>query len=261
MELTYYLRIVARRWPFAVIGLLLTLALTVAFLQRQPLVYRSTATMVIRPRTVNSEDNVRAIDTLTRGVEISSTYATIARSELIRNRAKANLDPSLDTSGTKVSSEVVTSTSILEVDVTGREPEAAAALAAEVTRQTVTYVAELQNVYELQIIDEPQIPNRPVAPKRRLILGTGVFFGVGVGIVFALLAEAAARPARSRRMRYQASRRIRRRGHGGYANPLTQPFGDLEDETATPRRTDDFEAQMSSLLGGDRGRRSRGPGP
>ena len=233
MELTYYLRIVGRRWPFAIIGLLLTTALTFAFLQQQPLVYKATGTMVVRPRTVNSADGVRAIDTLTRGVEISSTYATIARSDLILARAKEGVDPSLDTAGTRVSSEVVTSTSILEVSVTGGDPQVVAALAAEVTRVTVAYVGELQPVFELQTIDEPQLPTRPIAPNRPLVLGTGVLFGVGVGVLFAFLAEAAARPARARQMRREVSQRVRGRRRSSYGSQFMEPLDDLGDETPT----------------------------
>jgi len=212
MELTYYFRIIGRRWPFVLVGLLLTVGLTVVFLQRQPLVYRSTSTVVVRPQTVDSEDGVRAIDTLTRGVEITSTYATIARSDLIRNRATERLDPSLDTSGTKVSSEVLTATSILEISVTGGDPEGVTTVASAIAHEMVAYVGELQNVFELQILDEPQVPDSPVAPKEKLILGTGVVLGLGVGIAFAFLAEAAARPARVRQLNRKAARRGVRSG-------------------------------------------------
>jgi uncharacterized protein involved in exopolysaccharide biosynthesis len=207
MELTYYFRIIGRRWPLVLIGLLLTIGLTVVFLQRQPLVFRSTSTVVVRPQTVDSEDGVRAIETLTRGVEITSTYATIARSDLIRGRATERLDPTLDTSGTEVSSEVVTATSILEISVTGGDREVVTALASAVAHEMVAYVGELQNVFELQILDEPQLPDGPIAPKEKLILGTGVVLGAVVGIVFALLAEAAARPARVRQLNRKAARR------------------------------------------------------
>lgn len=258
MELTYYLRIVGRRWPFAIIGLLITTGLTFAFLQRQPFVYQSTGTMVVRPRTVNSADGVRAIDTLTRGVEISSTYATIARSNLIRERAKERLGPSVDTAGTTVSSEVVTATSILEVSVTGRDPEVVTAFATEITRETVAFVGELQPVFELQIIDEPQLPTRPIAPKRTLILGTGVVFGLGVGVVFALLAEAAARPARARRMRQEVSKRVRGRRRDSYGNRFLQSIGDLQDET--PTTTHGLDAEAAELrIAADSGTRAGGP--
>jgi uncharacterized protein involved in exopolysaccharide biosynthesis len=238
MDLTYYLRVVGRHWFVAVIGLVITVGLTAVFVQRQPSVYQSTGTMVVRPRPVNTEDGVRAIDTLTRGVEISSTYATIARSDLIRDRAKANIDPELDISGTSISSEVVTSTSILEVSVTGGDPDVVHALAAEVTRQTVAYVGELQEVFELQIIDEPQLPDDPIAPNRPLMLATGAVFGIIVGVLFALIAEAVSGPARARR-RYARSRF----GRGERFRKL------IEDDHATPpSATESFDRDVAGFL-------------
>jgi len=238
MDLMYYLRVVGRHWLVAIVGLALTVALTAVFVQRQPFVYQSAGTMVVRPRPVNTDDGVRAIDTLTRGVEISSTYATIARSDLIRDRAKVNIDPGLDTSGTSISSEVVTSTSILEVSVTGGDPDAVHALAAEVTRQTVAYVGELQNVFELQIIDEPQLPDDPIAPNRPLMLATGVVFGIVVGVLFALIAEAVSGPARARR-RYARSRF----GRGDRFRSL------IKDDPATPpSATESFDRDAARFL-------------
>lgn len=239
MDLTYYLRTIGRHWFFALIGLVLTVVLTVIFVEQQPFVYSSTGSMVVRPRTVNTDDGVRAIETLTRGVEISSTYATIARSDLILDRAKEQIGPEIDTSDASVSSEVVTSTSILEVTVTGGNPEVVHALASEITRQTVAYVGELQNVYELQVIDEPQVPTRPVAPNRTLLIGTGVIFGVAVGIVFALLAELVSRPARTRR-RYARSRITRRdwlRSSGRNEPTYRSTNGNVDNGAASPSAT------------------------
>jgi capsular polysaccharide biosynthesis protein len=198
MDLYNYLTMVRRRWAVAFLGFLTTITLTVTFVDQQPSIYETEATFVIRPRTVNTADGVRAIDTLTRGVEISSTYATIARSDLIRDRAEQRVDPALNTSGLKVSSQVVTSTNILEVTVSGQDPEAIQALATEISQATVEYVAELQPVFELQILDTPQLPGSPVAPNRPLIIGTGVVLSVAVSVIFALIAEASARPSRGK---------------------------------------------------------------
>lgn len=222
MDLYRYLQMMRRRWLFTAIGFLLTAGLTVAFVNEQPSVYESTGTFVIRPRTVNADDDLRAIDTLTRGVEVSSTFATVARSDLIRDRAKLRLDTGTPTSGMTVTSEVVTSTNILEVAVTGGDPEAVHALATAVGEETVAYVADLQRVYELQILDAPRLPTRPVAPNRPLIIGTGIVFGFGVGMVFALLAEGFARPPSPRYFSDQLTEALRnnrsfsyRRGDNG----------------------------------------------
>ncbi len=250
MDLMYYLRVVGRHWLIAVIGLALTVGLTAIFVQRQPSVYQSTGTMVVRPRALNAEEGVRAIDALTRGVEISSTYAAIARSDLIGDRAKANIDPELDTSGTSISSEVVTSTMLVDVSVAGPDPEVVTALAREITDESVAYVTELQNVYELEVIDQPETPGDPIAPNRTLLLGTGLFFGVAVGVVFALLAEAASRTARLRR-RYA-------RSQTGPSEWLRRLVSD--DSSAASARSEAAQIRDAEpMLAGQRqsGRRSR----
>jgi capsular polysaccharide biosynthesis protein len=216
MDLYRYLQIMRRRWLFTAIGFLLTAGLTVAFVNEQPSVYESTATFVIRPRTMNADDDLRAIDTLTRGIEVSSTFATVARSDLIKDRAKLRLDTFTATSGMTVTSEVVTSTNILEVSVTGGDPEAVHALATAVGDETVAYVANLQRVYELQTLDAPRMPGRPVAPNRPLIIGTGIALGVGVGMVFALLAEGFAGPPSPRYLSDQLTEALRDNRSGSY---------------------------------------------
>ena len=221
MELHHYLRIVRKRWPFVVIGFLLTTALTFVFVNRQPSIYESKATFVIRARTLNSADGVKAIDALTRGVEISSTFATVARSELIRERAEERMDSALNTSGLRVSSEVLTSTNILELTVSGSDPDAVHGLATAIGDETVDYIAALQQVFELQNLDAPKVPTNPVAPNRRLILATGMVFGVAIGAVFALLAEGLSRRPRPRQFERQLARALRTN------QPFSTRYGNL----------------------------------
>jgi capsular polysaccharide biosynthesis protein len=209
MELHYYLRIARRRWLLVIIGFLLTTALTYVFVDRQPLVYESKATFLIRPNALNSADGVRAVDALTRGVEISSTFATVARSDLIRQRAEARLASTEDTSGLSVESAVLTSTNILELRVTGTNPSTVHALARAIGNETVAYIADLQQVFGLQILDAPTLPDDPVAPNKPLLLGTGMVFGVAVGLVFALLAEGLSVQPRPKQFERQLAQALR----------------------------------------------------
>jgi hypothetical protein len=124
---------------------------------------------------------------------------------VVRDRAEQRLDAAIDTSGLSVSSEVVTSTNILELTVTGGDPQAVHALATAVGEETIVYVADLQRVYDLRALDAPHVPDDPVAPNRPLIIGTGVVFGLGVGMVFALLAEGYARRPKPRQFTAQLS--------------------------------------------------------
>lgn len=209
MDLFSYLQVVRRRWVFALLGLALTTGLTAMFVDSRPPVYEARGTLVVRPRTVDPGDGLRAIETLTRGVEITSTFATIARSDLIKEHAQRRVGPGIDTSGLKVSSEVLTTTNIVEVTVSGRDPEAVHALATAVADETMDYVGDLQQAFELQILDAPELPDDPVAPNRPLLLGTGVVLGCGIGVLFAVLAEGFARPPKPRHFNEQLTSALR----------------------------------------------------
>jgi capsular polysaccharide biosynthesis protein len=254
MDLYDYLQVMRRRWLVTAIGFLLTAGLTFAFVDRQPSIYESTGTFVVRPRTTNSADGLKAIDALTRGVEITTTFATVARSDLVKQRAEQRLDPDVHKSGLTVSSEVLTSTNVLEVTVRGGDPEATHALATAIGDETVAYVSELQTVYDLRVLDAPSVPRVPVAPKRRLLIGTGIVLGLVVGMLFALLAEGFARTPKRRNFDQQLSKALRNSGSLSYS------YGDIdtseEDDARTPHMTNGRHPDAA----GDRRPTARAPG-
>jgi len=88
VELTRYLHIVRRRRGIALSAFAVTAVATLILVLPQPWVYESTGTMLVRPRASSTPaETVDASDLLIRGVKIGATYATIARSDLIRDRA------------------------------------------------------------------------------------------------------------------------------------------------------------------------------
>lgn len=181
MELKAYLEIVKKRWVVAVIGLLATIAFTAFVASGQEPSYESTGTYVVRPRPVADGDTVRAIDTLVRGVEINSTFASIASSDLIKAQARDRVGDAVDTSGLKTSGKVVTGTNIIELSVSGGDPEAVYALAVAIGEETISYVAELDDTFELAPLDAPRLPKNPVGPNTALTIATGAFLGLLLG--------------------------------------------------------------------------------
>ncbi|MFP3914998.1 MAG: hypothetical protein ACLFWM_08995 [Actinomycetota bacterium] len=189
MDLSRYWSVVRDQWIFFVVGILLTASLATLVAVRQPDVYEATGTFVVRPRMVEREEVVRAIDTLNRSVEIGATYAFIARSDLIEDRAEETLGENY--SGLSVQAELVPGTNVIEISVRGGDPDAVGSLARAVGDETVAYVADLEDAFELVQLDAADDPNNPVGPQRPLTIGLGVFFGVGVGSLMALLAQLA----------------------------------------------------------------------
>lgn len=154
-------------------------------MSNQPDVYASTATFVVRPASVEGSEIVRAFDTLIRGVEINATYAAIARSELVKQRANRALDRlGIERHPSTVEAEVVTGTNIISISVRGEDPVGTAAYASALGEETVKVVEDLKDVFRLQPLDRPTVPTSPVGPNRRLTL---VLFGV-LGVAVAAFA-------------------------------------------------------------------------
>ena len=201
MELRRYLE-VSRRWWWAVaLAFLVTTAVTVSSVASQRSTYESSATFVVRPRPIDGSQDARAFDALIRGVTINTTYATIARSRLIRDRAEAQLDPAAREDDMSVSAKVLTDTNVMSLSVRGPDADHVLALANAVGAETVEYVNGLSEVYVLQPLDEPTRPGSPVANHNMLTISIGIVLGLALGVGLAMLVEylhkAPAEPAAS----------------------------------------------------------------
>lgn len=188
MELTHYLRLILRHWLSFAIGVIVTVAVGAMLILPRPDVYESKGTYVVRPTSVETSDVVRAFDTLIRGVEINATYAAIARSDIISDRAKERLasDPEVDTRGLDVDAEVVTGTNIIRISVTGEDPEAAAIYAQHIGIEMVEYINGLGDAFRIEQLDPPAVPRSPVGPNRQLDLALTIILGFGVGTSLAI---------------------------------------------------------------------------
>ena len=196
MELSRYLQMVRRRRGVALTAFVVTAAATLILVLPQPWVYESTGTLLVRPRaSATQEQTVNASDLLIRGVKIGATYATIARSDLIRDRAKEVLDGAVSTGGLSVSAEVLTDTNILSIGVRGGDPESVQALATAIAAETTGYVAELDDAYMLEPLDAPELPDEPVGPNKRLTIFLGLFLGALLGVGLALMGGPVEDPA------------------------------------------------------------------
>jgi capsular polysaccharide biosynthesis protein/GGDEF domain-containing protein len=189
VELRRYLRVLRRHWQLAVMAFLVTADTTFVLVLQQPAVYDATGTALIRPRLPGTDSEaIDASDLLVRGVKIAETYASVARSDMIRDRAVASLDPGIDPSGVRVGAKVVTDTNILSITASGTDPEAVHAVGEAVLDATIAYARSLNDAYLLSPLDEPTLPS-PVRPNKGLTIAIGVIFGIMLAVVLALFAE------------------------------------------------------------------------
>jgi capsular polysaccharide biosynthesis protein len=189
VELRRYLEVSLRWWWVVALAFVATTAVTVASVAAQSATYESSATFVVRPRPVDPSLDARAFDALIRGVTINTTYASVARSQLIRDRAEEQLDPGARRDDMSVSAKVLTDTNIVSISVKGPDPDNVVDLATAVSVETIEYVNGLSDVYVLEPLDEPTRPGSPVATNKMLTILVGLVLGVVLGVGMAMLVE------------------------------------------------------------------------
>jgi capsular polysaccharide biosynthesis protein len=189
VELRRYLRVISRHRRLTALAFLVTSVATFVLVFLQPPVYESTGTALIHPRLRDQGDAIDASDLLIRGVKIGETYATVARSSMIRDRAEDTLDPDLKVSGIAVAAEVVTDTNVLSISARGTDPVAAQALSAAVMDATVNYSISLSDAYVISPLDAPEVADTPVGPNKGLTIAIGLILALLLAVVAALFAE------------------------------------------------------------------------
>lgn len=199
VELKNYLRIVAGKWWLVLITFVSAVAFTYVFTDNQPLVYRAVSTFVMRPRTslvLADDEVVRMVDTLSRRVEINTTYAEVAESKHIKNLAaeQLGLEPG-EGRGISVNGRVIAGTNILEIAVEGPDPQLVRDFAHAVTTQTKSYVSGLYDVFELEPLDAADVPRSPIRPNATLNLILGAMVGLAGGVALAFLSVYLLEPA------------------------------------------------------------------
>jgi capsular polysaccharide biosynthesis protein/GGDEF domain-containing protein len=191
MELRAYINILLKRWWALLLGFTVVVSATWIWTNQQERIYQSKATFVLRPRSstlVVDDDFVKALDMVSRRVEINTTFAEVATSRLIKSEARSKVE-SGDTAGMSVSASVLSGTNILTIIVEGSDPVTTQEFCALIGAETLNYVSELYDVFELQPLDPASLSRTPVSPNLSLNLLIGSVLGLTVGVGLAFLIE------------------------------------------------------------------------
>lgn len=174
-----------RGWPW--IAAVTAVALAQLGFGQSSASYESTGTYIVRPRGDAAVTNIQAAANLNGTVRIDVTFARIAESDLVVDRAWASFAPA-ESGGVRrdadVSATVTRSSNILSISARTADPSTAHALATAVGTETVRYIDRLGDLYDLTVLDPPTEARRsssaPVPAGR--LLGAGLV-GLGLGIV------------------------------------------------------------------------------
>jgi uncharacterized protein involved in exopolysaccharide biosynthesis len=189
VEMQRYLTVCRRWWWLVIAGVLVTIMATITLVGTPTRMYESRASFVIQPQASEEGDQVRALGALVQGSSVGETYASIARSKLVRERAAATLTPEQRRQHMPVSAEVVTGTRIINLTVQSKNPADARRFAAAVSRETIAYVDGLADNYRLDRLDSPGLPTRPLPTRRVVTYGLAGILGLMLGVALAFFAD------------------------------------------------------------------------
>jgi capsular polysaccharide biosynthesis protein len=184
-----YLTVCRRWWWIVLATFLVTILATMVLVGSPTRMYESTSSFVIQPQALQEGDQVRALDALVQGGTVGETYASIARSKLVRTRAAASLTPEQRAQHMAVSAEVVTGTRIIQLAVRSQHPADARRFADAVSRQTIAYVNGLADNYRLDRLDAPTLPKSPLPTRRVVTYALAGILGLMLGVGLAFLAD------------------------------------------------------------------------
>ena len=191
MEIRIYLQILRRGWWIIVLTSLTALATALAVSYLVTPKYEAVAKFIITPSNalVNREDILYSINTL-GGQSVSSTYAAVMNSGRIYTDALVTLQAQPnEIEDYTYEATVIVDTSILELKVTGPNPQMAARLANAIGYQTINFTRQLNQVFNVDFLDIAAVPAVPVSPKPLLNAGLSLVLGLMVGGLLAILIE------------------------------------------------------------------------
>ena len=117
---------------------------------------------------------------------LANDFAELAKNDQIRDNTASSLG--MDTlSDYKISVTSSTTTRILKVQVTGRDPEKAALIANKLATEIGETAVRVMGIEAVNIVNEAQVPDLPSGPRRALYtlvaLLAGLFLAIAIVVV------------------------------------------------------------------------------
>lgn len=191
IELKSLLQIVRKRWWAILLITIVAISASAvySFLIVKP-IYQSNTSLYVGKNT-ESEAGIAYNDILL-GDRLVNDYRELVKSRLISeiviNKLKLQ-DISATKMAEKLSVNSKKDTRLIEISAIDENPEAARAIAdkvAEVFREKVTEIMQVENV---QIIDKAEVPKSPIKPNKKMNLAIAGVLGLMIGFGLAFIIE------------------------------------------------------------------------
>ncbi|MBK8616121.1 MAG: diguanylate cyclase [Anaerolineales bacterium] len=208
MELKLYFRMLQRGWWLVLLVALVSLlaSLTASYLAIPR--YKTTARFIITPGSLLTSEG--SPETVIAGLETLDLPSVVATYTEVMGSQRILVD-SLSYLGVKnfvpkdytIDAVVLPESSVLELNVSGTDPQLVADLANAIGYQTILFTRSINRIYELNFLDEAAQPVAPYSPSPLRDAGLSLLLGLAGGAVLAILSEQIRVPLEAYRQRLQ----------------------------------------------------------
>ncbi len=204
MEIRLYFQMLKRGWWIILLTTLVALATALGLSFIAVPRYEATARFIVTPST-NLIDRVQVLSSLNTldNQVIITTYAEVMNSDRIYIDALSllQLQPIDVKKKYDYEAVAVSNTSVLELTVTGPDPQLTAKLANAIGNKTINFISSLNQVYNFDFLDIALPPPEPYWPNPLLNGSLAIVFGIILGAVLAILNEQIRTPLEALRQR------------------------------------------------------------
>ncbi len=203
MNIKMYLRMIQKGWWIIVLALLASMNVTLIMDMFSTPVYEATTRMIVLPNpdSFTGRDFVSSLSSLDNS-SIVTTYADVFDSEFNQQAFVSTLNlPDDEVEAYTQSTVILPDSNVMEIYVTGPDPEVTAQWANGVARTGIDYMKTLYQVYEVNILDAAVVPLEPISPKPLRDVSLGAMLGLLVGVILAILRDQLRIPLEAYRQR------------------------------------------------------------
>ncbi len=203
MEVKLYLQMLRRGWWIVILTVLVAVNVALVASYFSTPMYLASARFIVSPNSnlVTGRDVITSLEALDKR-SIVSTYAEILNSTRIYNETVQvlRLDP-LDLEDYTVITVVLPDANILELSVSGTDPNTTALLANQIGQRAISNISVLYLAYNITMLDPAIAPIEPFSPQPVRDLSLALALGVVGGAALAILSEQIRIPLESYRQR------------------------------------------------------------
>ena len=193
METRLYFQILRRGWWIIVLTALVALLVSLVASYLTTPQYQAVAQFILSPSASQTASNAgilyQGLNTIDNQ-SVTTTYATVMSSSQVYNDALAflQLKPE-DLKGYTYKATVLPTSTVLQLTVTGPDPQTAAKLANAIGYETINFTRSFTQGIDINFLDTAIPPTVPYSPQPLRNAGLALLMGLIVGGVLAILSE------------------------------------------------------------------------